>query len=132
MAFQFWHQRGEHDRTGFVCLRMGYHGDTIGSVSVGGIELFHAQYRPLLFEGLAGRARRPRRPRAVLRAHAGRVAAVIVEPLVQGAAGILVHPEGYLRAARELATPMTSCSSATRSPRASGAPGRCSPASRRA
>src|SRR4051794_14335754 len=49
MAYQWWAQRGETERTGFVCLRGGYHGDTIGSVSVGGIDLFHGLYRPLLF-----------------------------------------------------------------------------------
>jgi adenosylmethionine-8-amino-7-oxononanoate aminotransferase len=44
------HQRGEWWRSGFVCLRDSYHGDTLGSVSVGGIELFHSLYRPLLFD----------------------------------------------------------------------------------
>src|SRR5207302_9884707 len=54
MAFQYWQQRGGHDarRTRFVSLREAYHGDTIGSVSVGGIDLFHAAYRPLLFNSL--------------------------------------------------------------------------------
>ena len=51
MAFQYWRQRGE-DRRRFVALRMAYHGDTIGSVSVGGIDLFHAIYEPLLFDTL--------------------------------------------------------------------------------
>ena len=50
MAYQWHHQRGEWWRSGFVCLRDSYHGDTIGAVSVGGIELFHSLYRPLLFE----------------------------------------------------------------------------------
>src|SRR5918997_1438820 len=49
MAFQYWRQRGE-DRRRFVALDMAYHGDTIGSVSVGGIDLFHALYEPLLFD----------------------------------------------------------------------------------
>ena len=52
MAFQYWQQRGEERRTKFVSLRMAYHGDTIGSVSVGGIDLFHSLYRPLLFDTL--------------------------------------------------------------------------------
>jgi adenosylmethionine-8-amino-7-oxononanoate aminotransferase len=104
MAFQYQRQRGgEHARrTSFVSLRGAYHGDTIGSVSVGGIDLFHAAYGPLLFDthavepGDAGELQR------VLAAHDGEIAAVIVEPLVQGAAGILVQPHGYLRAVREL------------------------------
>ena len=49
MAYQHWQQRGQTQRTEFVCLRDAYHGDTIGSVSVGGIDLFHERFRPLLF-----------------------------------------------------------------------------------
>ena len=102
MAYQWWHQRGERWRTGFVCLRDSYHGDTIGSVSVGGIELFHSLYRPLLFDAWHAEPGDPDHMRALLEEHGDRVAAVIVEPLVQGAAGIHVHPDGYLRAVREL------------------------------
>jgi adenosylmethionine-8-amino-7-oxononanoate aminotransferase len=104
MAFQYWQQRGgQHARrTSFVSLRDGYHGDTLGAVSVGGIDLFHAAYSPLLFEsrrvdaGDAGQLER------VLDFHGEEVAAVIVEPLVQGAGGMLVQPPGYLRRVREL------------------------------
>ncbi|MEA2229939.1 MAG: adenosylmethionine---8-amino-7-oxononanoate aminotransferase [Solirubrobacteraceae bacterium] len=102
MAYQWWHQRGEPARTGFICLRDSYHGDTIGSVSVGGIELFHSLYRPLLFDTWQAEPGDADHMRALLEEHGDRVAAVIVEPLVQGAAGIHVHPEGYLRAVREL------------------------------
>jgi adenosylmethionine---8-amino-7-oxononanoate aminotransferase len=102
MAYQWWHQRGEWWRSGFVCLRDSYHGDTIGSVSVGGIELFHSVYRPLLFEACHAAPGDADDMRSLLEAHGDRVAAVIVEPLVQGAAGIHVHPDGYLRAVREL------------------------------
>jgi adenosylmethionine-8-amino-7-oxononanoate aminotransferase len=102
MAYQFHHQRGEWWRCGFVCLRNSYHGDTLGSVSVGGIELFHSLYRPLLFDTFHAEPGDPEDLRRVLAEHGERIAAVIVEPLVQGAAGILVQPEGYLRAVREL------------------------------
>jgi adenosylmethionine---8-amino-7-oxononanoate aminotransferase len=102
MAYQWWHQRGEWWRSGFVCLRDSYHGDTIGSVSVGGIELFHSLYRPLLFDTWHAEPGDHDHMRALLEEHGDRVAAVIVEPLVQGAAGIHVHPDGYLRAVREL------------------------------
>jgi adenosylmethionine---8-amino-7-oxononanoate aminotransferase len=101
MAFQYWRQRGE-ERTRFVALRMAYHGDTIGSVSVGGIELFHSLYRPLLFDTLKAEPGDLEDMDRLLSAHAGEVAAVIMEPLVQGAAGMLMHPEGYLRGVREL------------------------------
>ena len=50
MAFQHFQHRGQPQRTGFICVRDAYHGDTIGSVSVGGIELFHSLFRPLLFD----------------------------------------------------------------------------------
>jgi adenosylmethionine---8-amino-7-oxononanoate aminotransferase len=101
MAFQYWRQRGE-DRTRFVALEMAYHGDTIGSVSVGGIDLFHSLYRPLLFDTLKAPPGDLGAMERLIAAHAGEVAAVIMEPLVQGAAGMLVHPEGYLRGVREL------------------------------
>jgi adenosylmethionine-8-amino-7-oxononanoate aminotransferase len=102
MAFQYWQQRGEERRTKFVSLRMAYHGDTIGSVSVGGIDLFHSLYRPLLFDTLHAEPGDAADMERVLSEHEGEVAAVIMEPLVQGAAGMLVHPEGYLRAVRTL------------------------------
>jgi adenosylmethionine---8-amino-7-oxononanoate aminotransferase len=102
IAFQYQQQRGESGRTSFVRLRDAYHGDTIGSVSVGGIDLFHATYRPLLFETYAAEPGDAADMERVLAERAGEVAAVILEPLVQGAAGIIVHPPGYLRAVREL------------------------------
>jgi adenosylmethionine---8-amino-7-oxononanoate aminotransferase len=102
MAFQYWHQQGEERRTRFISLREAYHGDTIGSVSVGGIDLFHATYRPLLFETLSAEPGDVDDMRRLFEAHPGEIAGVIVEPLVQGAAGMIVHPPGYLRAVREL------------------------------
>jgi len=101
MAFQYWRQRGK-DRRRFVALRMAYHGDTIGSVSVGGIDLFHSLYEPLLFETLKAEPGDVGGMDKLLAAHRSEVAAVIMEPLVQGAAGMLLHPPGYLRAVREL------------------------------
>ncbi|MGI8726870.1 MAG: adenosylmethionine--8-amino-7-oxononanoate transaminase [Solirubrobacterales bacterium] len=104
MAFQYWQQRGgQHARrTSFVNLVEAYHGDTLGAVSVGGMELFHSVYEPLLFgkhEVPAGDAAALER---ALERHGEEIAAVIVEPLVQGAAGIKVQPPGYLRAVRKL------------------------------
>ena len=103
MAFQYWRQRGgQHARrSSYVCLRDAYHGDTLGAVSVGGIGLFHSAYEPLLFRShhvTAGDAEELER---VLDRHGEEIAAVIVEPLVQGAAGMHVQPPGYLRAVRE-------------------------------
>ncbi len=104
MAFQYQQQRGgQHTRrTSFVHLRHSYHGDTLGAVAVGGIELFHSTYRPLLFENHAAEPGDAGDLERVLAAHEEEIAAVIVEPLVQGAAGMLIQPPGYLRAVREL------------------------------
>jgi adenosylmethionine-8-amino-7-oxononanoate aminotransferase len=104
MAFQYHQQAdsGSARRTRFVRLREAYHGDTLGSVSVGGIDLFHATYKPLLFETLAAEPGDAADMERVLDLRGEEVAAVILEPLVQGAGGIIVHPPGYLRAVREL------------------------------
>lgn len=123
MAFQYQQQspKGEPAKTKFISLTNAYHGDTIGSVSVGGIELFHATYRALLFDSL--KAESPycyrcalgksypscelaclRQMEELMKAHAHEVAALVIEPLVQGAAGIIVQPPGYLKGVRELCT----------------------------
>ena len=89
-------------RTKFVCLENSYHGDTVGSVSVGGIDLFHSLYRPLLFDSYRVPAGDVAALDEVLTKHGNEIAAVVVEPLVQGAAGMLLQPSGYLRAVRGL------------------------------
>ena len=118
MAFQYWQHRAQTQRTTFLSLQNGYHGDTLGAVSVGGIDLFHAIYQPLLFPTL--RAPSPYCYRCPLQRtypecelacareldrlvaeHASELAAVIVEPLVQGAGGMITAPPGYLRAVRK-------------------------------
>lgn len=121
MAYQYWRQRRDPKpaKTKFVRLEASYHGDTLGAVSVGGIDLFHATYHPLLFESIPTPS--PCRCRCafcqdhpactdacvdaledILRERSGEVAAVILEPLVQAAAGMLVHPSGYLRKVADL------------------------------
>jgi adenosylmethionine-8-amino-7-oxononanoate aminotransferase len=102
MAFQFHKIRGDEQRTKFVYLDMSYHGDTIGSVSVGGIDLFHTLFRPLLFEGIRTAPGDIAGLEQILAQRGHEVAALIMEPLVQGAAGIVLHPDGYLRVVREL------------------------------
>jgi adenosylmethionine---8-amino-7-oxononanoate aminotransferase len=102
MAFQHFQHSDQPQRNEFVCLRMSYHGDTLGSVSVGGIDLFHTLFRPLLFDAHMAEPGDAADMARILDERGDRVAAVIMEPLVQGAAGMLVHPPGYLRAVREL------------------------------
>jgi adenosylmethionine---8-amino-7-oxononanoate aminotransferase len=120
MAFQHWQLRGQSQRTRFLAFENAYHGDTLGAMSVGGIELFHNTFRPLLFDVL--RAPSPyhfrcpeghrdhaecgrfclQRVDDLLAAHAGQVCAVVLEPLVQGAAGMLTQPPGFVAAVAEL------------------------------
>jgi adenosylmethionine-8-amino-7-oxononanoate aminotransferase len=102
MAFQYFQQRGEPARRSFVALTGAYHGDTLGAVSVGGIDLFHSVYGPLLFNVHRVDPGDAVRLECILDFHGEEVAAVIVEPLVQGAAGIRVQPPGFLRRLREL------------------------------
>ena len=102
MAYQYFQQQGETERRSYVCLRDAYHGDTIGAVSVGGIDLFHECYGPLLFDAHHVTPGDASELECILDFHDGEIAAVIVEPLVQGAAGIRVQPPGFLRRVREL------------------------------
>jgi len=101
MAFQFHQHGGKSKRQRFLALRNAYHGDTLGSVSVGGIELFHRLFSPLLFH-----TERIEPTLAALDeafAHHGHdLAAFVVEPLIQGAAGMLLQPPGFLQRARQL------------------------------
>jgi len=117
MAYQYWQILGRTSKTGFLALEEAYHGDTLGSVSVGGIDLFHRIFHPLLFnvsrvptphwyrngEDPQGcRDRCLEALRTTLEHHHDSLAALVIEPLVQGAAGIIVQPEGYLREAVRL------------------------------
>ncbi|MFA5292285.1 MAG: adenosylmethionine--8-amino-7-oxononanoate transaminase [Phycisphaerae bacterium] len=116
IAYQYYRNKGQkHDK--FIALGQSYHGDTIGSVSVGGIELFHSIFKPMLFDtffvpspfpyrfdGTAEECRQFTLDKIekLLKKYSENIAAVIVEPLVQGAAGIIVHPNGFLQGVREL------------------------------
>ena len=104
MAFQYWqHRGGQHvRRASFICLEEAYHGDTIGSVSVGGMELFHSAFGPLLFEAHHAPLGDIEAMERLISRREEEVAAVVIEPLVQGAAGMITHPPGYLRALRRL------------------------------
>jgi adenosylmethionine-8-amino-7-oxononanoate aminotransferase len=118
MAFQFWRQTdpARPAKTRFVAIDEAYHGDTLGAVGVGGVDRFTAMFSPLTFAplrlpppGLADATGRVASLEeslaaldAVLASHAHEIAAVVMEPLVQMAGGIIVHPRGYLRGVREL------------------------------
>ncbi|MGB8227007.1 MAG: adenosylmethionine--8-amino-7-oxononanoate transaminase [Sedimentisphaerales bacterium] len=116
IAYQYYHNKGQK-RDKFIALGESYHGDTIGSVSVGGIELFHSIFKPMLFDTFFAPAPFPYRFNGtaeqcrqftldkieeLLKKNPENIAAVIVEPLVQGAAGMIVHPKGFLKGVRRL------------------------------
>ncbi len=116
MAFQYYHNLGQKRRRKFLALREGYHGDTVGSVSLGGIDTFHKLFRPLLFDvtfvDSPNEYYHPQGPlagktvlgqiEAALSASPGEYCGVFIEPLVQAAGGILTHPSGFLSSLREL------------------------------
>ena len=116
IAYQYWQNGGHSKRRRFVAFRRGYHGDTIGAVSLGGIDLFHEVYRPLLFDTILVDSPCPQfhpagadagdvvlgQIAAALEAHPGQICAVMIEPLVQGAGGMLTHPPAFLRGLRRL------------------------------
>lgn len=112
MAFQYWRNRGISNKSSFITMNQAYHGDTIGAVSVGAIPLYHDVFRPMLFPshvipypnayrhegGAAGAMEETLASlRALLESRANEIAALIVEPIVQGASGIIVMPQGCLR-----------------------------------
>ena len=119
MAFHWFRNRGEDKRTKFVALENGYHGETIGALSVGDIPLYRRVYAPLLAEALFAPSpdsyaaepgetaidcaeRAADGLRTLLERHAGEVCALILEPRVQCAGGMRMHDPQYLRRAREL------------------------------
>ena len=119
MAYQHHQLRGDGARKEFVSIRGGYHGDTIGSVSIGGIDLFHRIFKPLLFpvhqapQPYCYRCPLGKRPEScamecagevekVFEAHRGKIAALVIEPLMQGADGMIAQPRGHLRTMREI------------------------------
>ncbi len=120
-AFQYWRQceNPRPEKTEFIALSQAYHGDTIGSASVGGIERFNGIFSPLLFDVHHLPTPDPRRlPETIPQDQAAdyflaqlekllaerheKVAAVVLEPLIQAAAGMVFHPPGYLQGVRKL------------------------------
>jgi len=119
MAFQYWRHRGIKGKKTFLSLKNGYHGDTIGAVSVGGIDLFHNLFSPLLFKTFKApspycyRCELGKRVSScrlyclqemekIMRKHHSEIAALIIEPLVQAAGGMITAPAGYLKKVRTL------------------------------
>lgn len=120
LAAQYWFNVGRPEKNEFVGFAEAYHGDTVGAMSVGRVPAFHKPYFPMLFKvhfaptPYVYRSETPDDPGAVkqrclaalegiLREHGRRIAAIAIEPVVQGAAGMVVQPEGFLAGVRRLA-----------------------------
>lgn len=120
-SFHFWRNSGQSRKTQFISLKNGYHGETLGALSVTDVALFRDQYAPLLRQSVqmpspdfrlaeAGEDDEAYATRCAdaldnyLRQHADVTAAFILEPLVQGAAGMAMYHPVYLSHARELCT----------------------------
>lgn len=112
-SMHHWRLRGRREKTGFACLQHSYHGETLGALSVTDVAVFRDAYDPLLLKPhllpapdarLGNEKQALEALAALLQRQAHRLAAFIVEPLVQGAAGMVMHEPSYLRAARELCT----------------------------
>ncbi len=121
LALQYWQLKGAPQKVQFVSLVEAYHGDTLGAMSVGYSELFHRYYRPLLpnmwrltpphcfrfhrgMSDAAALAAAVDEARRVLAAHHHEIAALIIEPLMQGAAGMWAQPVAYVQTLRALTT----------------------------
>lgn len=121
MAFQYWRQcpTPRPTKTRYLSLKAAYHGDTLGAVAVGDLARFHHLFAPLLFPVIHASSpycyrcplglRRETCGMAcadelgeLIRRHADELAAVVIEPVVQAAAGMIAAPEGYLRRLREV------------------------------
>lgn len=98
MAIQYWQQSGEPERCRFIAFDQAYHGDTMGAASLGGVPAFHDRFRrlglPVHFAGNMDELR------AMPAEECKKCAAVVIEPLIQGAAGMRTWPEGMLRELR--------------------------------
>jgi adenosylmethionine-8-amino-7-oxononanoate aminotransferase len=103
MAAQYWFNVGRPEKNEFIGFSDAYHGDTVGAMSIGRMEAFHKPYFPLLFKTHFAQSNRIESLRATLTERANQIAAICIEPVVQGAGGMLIQPPGFLKEVRRLA-----------------------------
>jgi adenosylmethionine-8-amino-7-oxononanoate aminotransferase len=119
MSFQYWQNTGRKRKTGFLSLDMAYHGDTVGAMSVSGVDLFNKKFEPLFFKTFkvptpycyrcpVGTKKGEcaveclHRVEEVLRDNADEISAIVIEPVLMGAAGMIIYPVEYLKGIWEL------------------------------
>ena len=129
IAFQYWTNQGITGRDRYLAFDGAYHGDTIGSLSVGDGGFGTTVFDPLRFPVVRAPIGDAATSVAMIAEHAHELAPSCIEPLVQGAAGMLLNEPSFVRDVADACAGTTCCSSATRSRRASAAPARCSPSS---
>jgi len=120
MSFQYWQNIGKKKKTKFISLDLGYHGDTVGTMSVSGVDLFNEMFSPLFFSSFKAPSpycyRCPvKKQRSsckidclahlekLLKNNSDQIAGIIIEPLLMGAGGMIVYPKEYLLGAARLA-----------------------------
>jgi adenosylmethionine-8-amino-7-oxononanoate aminotransferase len=120
MSLQYWHNIGRKAKTKFVSLDLAYHGDTVGAMSVGGDTIFNQKFKPLLFQSFKvptpycyhcpiGKKKDScnidciEQLENILKKHGGQISAIILEPLLMAAAGMIIYPVEYLKRAAALA-----------------------------
>jgi adenosylmethionine-8-amino-7-oxononanoate aminotransferase len=103
LAAQYWFNVSQPEKCEFVGFSEAYHGDTVGAMSIGRMTSFHKPYFPLLFKVHFARTNQIESLRSILREHGARIAAICIEPVVQGAGGMLIQPPGFLAEVRQLA-----------------------------
>jgi adenosylmethionine-8-amino-7-oxononanoate transaminase len=117
LAVQYWFNTGHPEKNEFIAFTEAYHGDTVGAMSIGRMPAFHKPYLPLLFKvhfaptpspGTPGEGRGEgfsslNKVRQILEKHHEKTAAICIEPIVQGAGGMIVQPPGFLTQLRKLA-----------------------------
>jgi adenosylmethionine-8-amino-7-oxononanoate aminotransferase len=110
LAVQYWHNIGQPQKREFIAFSGSYHGDTFGAISVGRTEIFHRAYLPLMFKTHYVPSPKGAMEQSLtilqstLAEHHDRIAAICIEPIVQGAAGMIVHPQGFLKEVRAIAS----------------------------
>ena len=114
IAFQYQHQIGQKGRTKFACLSEGYHGETIGALSVGSMDLYNLMYKPMMMDNIHIEApdmfrhaddypeKCLKRAKECFDKYGDKLCALIVEPLLQGAGGMRMYPKEYLKALYDL------------------------------
>ncbi|MFD2673593.1 adenosylmethionine--8-amino-7-oxononanoate transaminase [Marinicrinis sediminis] len=109
MSYQYWQHQGHKTKHKFIYLQGSYHGDTLGAVSVGGVDLYHAIFKPLLFSAyqapspaISGMEQSLEAIEDLMKRHQSEIAGIVIEPLIQAAGGMHIYGADFLTRLRAL------------------------------